>query len=416
MKKLLGIVALCLLFFNNVYALPKWMGKAIKVCRVNQDIDLSMIWTFENGEIEDQTDFSLKKGDYITLNRRTNKKQYWYIAGNNYFPSKNDEWKKFEVRNRVEKKIKIKDFVVDCKKISPKEIKYKSYTAGSFSEIFNKNYSSKEVTLSGQLYLPKKKGKFPVIYMQHGTSNPKGLASFYYKIIPKLKKENIAVFIGDSYSKREKKLQGWRLGLASRVLDGLNVLNALSKHKNIDPDKIGITGYSYGGMVAFFTAYPKLLDLVTNGKSFAAYMPVYPGCDVVFKDKKLVDKPMLMLHAELDNYAPTIDCIEYVKLLKQNGNNVDLKIYKGAHHGFITVKETEVLSTVGSFRYCKPGYITDEGYWFYNEKEWKNMTELETVNAIYSECGRPGVRIGGTLEQQEQTITDTINFFKKHLK
>ena len=169
-------------------------------------------------------------------------------------------------------------------------------------------------------------------------------------------------------------------------------------------------------MVAFFTAYPKLLDLVTDGKAFAAYMPVYPGCDVIFKDMKLVNKPMLMLHAELDNYAPTIDCINYVKQLKENGNPVDLKIYKGAHHGFITVKETKVFSDVGSFRYCKPGYVDDEGYWVYNDKEWKNMSELETVNAVYKECGRPGVSIGGTVEQQQQAVEDTVNFFKKHLK
>ena len=44
------------------------------------------------------------------------------------------------------------------------------------------------------------------------------------------------------------------------------------------------------------------------------------------------------------------------------------------------------------------------------------MTELETVNAVWKECGRPGVRIGGTVDQQQQAITDTINFFKKHLK
>lgn len=415
MKNIFLIIFFNIVLITNSLALPKWIGKPIKVCIVNQDIDLSMIWYYENGKIEEQIDFSLKKGDYITLNKRNNKNERWYIAGDNYFPSKNNEWKKFKVRNRVDK-VKLKDFIANCKKISFKEIKYKSHTAGSFNEIFTNNYSSNEVTLIGQLHLPSKKGKFPVVFMQHGTSNPKKLASFYYQIIPKFKKENIAVFIGDSYSKREKKLQGWRLGLASRVLDGLNVLNVLSKHKNIDPDKIGITGYSYGGMVAFYTAYPKLLDLVTGGKSFAAYMPVYPGCDIVFKDKKLVDKPILMLHAELDNYAPIGDCIEYVKLLKENGNNIDLKIYKGAHHGFITVKETEVLSTVGSFRYCKPGYITDEGYWFYNNKEWNNMTELESVNAIYSECGRPGVRIGGTIEQQQQTIADTINFFKKSLK
>ena len=58
---------------------------------------------------------------------------------------------------------------------------------------------------------------------------------------------------------------------------------------------------------------------------------------------KLVKKPMLMLHAELDNYAPTIDCINYVKLLKENGNDIELKIYKGAHHGFIKVQETKVF-------------------------------------------------------------------------
>ena len=415
MKKLLGIVVLGLLFFSNANAMPKWIGKAIKVCRANQDIDLSMVWFYDNGSVEEKIDFSLKKGDYVTLNRRTNKDQKWYVASNNYFPAKNSSWAKLEVRGRYEK-VRIKDFLIDCKKIKYLKVKYKSYTANSFNEIFNNKYSSKPVKLSGELYLPKKKGKFPVVYLQHGTANPKSLINFFQKVIDEMHKENIAVFVGDSYTNREKKLQGWRLGLASRTLDGLNVLNALSKHKNIDPNKIGITGYSYGGMVAFFTAYPKLLDLVTDGKQFAAYMPVYPGCDVIFKDMKLVNKPMLMLHAELDNYAPTIDCINYVKQLKENGNPVELKIYKGAHHGFITVKETKVLSNVGSFRYCKPGYVDDEGYWVYNDKEWKNMSELETVNAVYKECGRPGVRIGGTVEQQQQAVEDTVNFFKKHLK
>ena len=296
------------------------------------------------------------------------------------------------------------------------KINYESHTAVSFNEIFNNNYSSKPVTLSGDLYLPKKEGKFPVVYIQHGTGHVKNKKKVFKKIIAEMHKENIAVFIGDSYTKRKITKDFWKLGLAARVLDGLNILNTLSKHKNIDKDKIGITGYSYGGMVAFFTAYPKLLDLVTNGKSFAAYMPVYPGCDVVFKDMKLVNKPMLMLHAELDDYAPTIDCINYVKKLQEHGNSVELKIYKGAHHGFIKIMKKEYLESVGNFRNCKPGYVDEEGYWFYNNKSWKNMTELETVSAIYKECGAQGVTIGGTAEQQQQAITDTVNFFKKHLK
>ena len=89
MKKLLGIVVLGLLFFSNVNAMPKWIGKAIKVCRANQDIDLSMVWFEDDGSVEEKIDFSLNKGDYVTLNRRTNKDQKWYVASNNYFPSKN---------------------------------------------------------------------------------------------------------------------------------------------------------------------------------------------------------------------------------------------------------------------------------------------------------------------------------------
>ena len=147
-------------------------------------------------------------------------------------------------------------------------------------------------------------------------------------------------------------------------------------------------------------------------------MPVYPGCDLIFKDMKLVNKPMLMLHAEFDDYAPTIDCINYVKKLKENENPIELKIYKGAYHGFVSAreKEKEFLPYIGNFRNCKPGYITDEGYWFYNNKEWKNMTELDAVNAIWIECGQLGVTIGGTVEQQQQAISDTVNFFKKYLK
>ena len=309
-------------------------------------------------------------------------------------------------------------FILSSNVFSASSIKvnYESHTAVSFNEIFNNNYSSKPVTLSGDLYLPKKEGKFPVVYIQHGTGHAKNKKKFFKKIIAQMHKENIAVFIGDSYTKRKITKDFWKLGLAARVLDGLNILNTLSKHKNIDKNKIGITGYSYGGMVAFFTAYPKLLDLVTNGKNFAAYMPVYPGCDVVFKDMKLVNKPMLMLHAELDDYAPTIDCINYVKKLQEHGNSVELKIYKGAHHGFVKIMEKQYLESVGNFRNCKPGYVDEEGYWFYNNKSWKNMTELETVSAIYKECGAQGVTIGGTTEQQQQAITDTVNFFKKHLK
>ena len=43
------------------------------------------------------------------------------------------------------------------------------------------------------------------------------------------------------------------------------------------------------------------------------------------------------------------------------------------------------------------------------------MTELETVKAVFKECGGEGVTVWGTKEQQKQAIADTVNFFKTHL-
>tara|TARA_B100001057_G_C22165144_1_gene687207 strand:+ start:95 stop:355 length:261 start_codon:yes stop_codon:yes gene_type:complete len=62
------------------------------------------------------------------------------------------------------------------------KVNYESYTAVSFNEIFNNNYSSKKVTLSGNLYLPKKEGKFPVVYIQHGTGPAKNKKKYIKRL------------------------------------------------------------------------------------------------------------------------------------------------------------------------------------------------------------------------------------------
>ena len=420
MKKLLAILVLALFWCSSANSIPSWIGKnPIKICKASQDIELTMNWYNDDGSLEEKpTPISIQKDEYVGYYPRVkgkakHKKQRWWMTkSGEAFTAKNESWMKSIVDKKY-KGVKINKVLKKCKNVS--YLKYETNTPESFNEVFNKKYKTKSVKLEGQLYLPKKKGKFPVLYIQHGTGHQKNYVNAFHKLIDEMHKENIAVFIGDSYTGRGINKSFWKLGLSARVLDGLSVLNVLSEHKNIDKDKIGITGYSYGGMVAFFTAYPKLLDLVSKGNHFAAYMPVYPGCDVVFKEARIVNKPMLILHGEFDDYAPTIDCINYVKQLKENGNSVELKIYKGAHHGFIKVQERKFYEFVGNMKNCKPGYIDEDGYWFYNNKSWKNMTELETVNAAFKECGGEGVTVWGTKEQQKQAILDTVNFFKAHL-
>ena len=282
-------------------------------------------------------------------------------------------------------------------------IKYKSFNPSNFEEIFQDKFKNSQVQLSGELILPNGQGKFPVVVLQHGTGDNK--KKWYKDLANELKKNNIGTFINDSYSNRKK--SGPDLTLAPRVIDGLFLLKELANHPKVDKDRIGIQGYSYGGMVAFFTAYQDLVDKI--GLKYAAHMPVYPGCDVIIKHMSTTEAPILMIIAENDDYAPAGDCIKYGPTIGE------IKIYKNAYHGFISSnKNKEFLKNIGHFNKCERGYIKTDGKWFYNGKT-RNGSESEILSQIWKECGDKGVHIGGNDEFRKLLINDTIKFFSEHL-
>ena len=84
---------------------------------------------------------------------------------------------------------------------------------------------------------------------------------------------------------------------APRVIDGIYALQAVANHPRVDSKRIGIQGYSYGGMVAFYTAYQGLADLVNA--EYAAHMPVYPGCDVVINHMKITQAKIKMIFTDI---------------------------------------------------------------------------------------------------------------------
>ena len=287
----------------------------------------------------------------------------------------------------------------------PETITYQSYNPKNFEEIFSKTFYSNSIELTGELTLPGKEGKYPVVVLQHGTGGNKNKKIWYKNLSKKLLENGIGVFINDSYKNRN--IKGSELTLAPRVLDGLFALEAISSHPHVDYSRIGIQGYSYGGMVAFFTAYKELADLVNN--EYAAHMPVYPGCDIVIKHMEMTKAPIKMIIAEMDDYAPAIDCIKYGPKIGE------IKIYKGAYHGFINAtQKKDFLKDVGHFNNCERGYIQEDGKWFYNGKV-RSGSEKQILSDIWKECGSKGVHIGGTKKQREMLIIDTVDFFIQEL-
>lgn len=63
------------------------------------------------------------------------------------------------------------------------------------------------------------------------------------------------------------------------VPHAFGALKFLAGHPRIDPDRIGIAGFSLGGILAMYTASSMLAaEHLGSGPRFAAHVPVYPVC------------------------------------------------------------------------------------------------------------------------------------------
>ena len=220
------------------------------------------------------------------------------------------------------------------------KIEYTSYNAETYNDVLTGKFNSaKQVTLHGNLYIPAKDGKYPVILLQHGSGTiNETYGDWYGDLVPILIKNGFGVFVNDSYhgrgmgnsSKDQSKLSG-----TARVLDAFYALNELSKHPNVIPNKIGITGYSFGGFVSHMTANKNLIEALKLDNIFASHLPVYPTCQAYFKEINLTGKPMLFLLGEKDDWTPAKYCVEYVENSKKK---VLMRIIK-----FIMEQDTVLL-------------------------------------------------------------------------
>lgn len=116
---------------------------------------------------------------------------------------------------------------------------------------------------------------------------------------------------------------------------------------NIDPDKIGICGFSAGGETAALTALfddrqYKPMDAIDQQSSRPDFaMLIYPG-GLVDRDEstlrdyiKVNDKspPMFFVHAFDDPVSP-LHSLALASALKQAGGSAELHIYEGGGHGY----------------------------------------------------------------------------------
>ena len=189
--------------------------------------------------------------------------------------------------------------------------------------------------VSGTLYMPSNSSApCPAVVMVHGTLGINSVGAFYKESISKA---GIAIFEVD-----------FKTGIYSGPRDrpspdtlvplGFAALKELRKLPAIDPNRIGIMGFSMGGHLTVNTAFEKNRKLwMGDGQGFATHVAFYPVCKPFIKesDCKPTGAPMIIFYGTKDAYGDGENVPVFKRLLLQKYNfEVTTVEYPGVHHDF----------------------------------------------------------------------------------
>lgn len=199
------------------------------------------------------------------------------------------------------------------------------------------------IRISGDLRIPDNAAKpAPAVVIMHGSSGPDGRLKYHAEA---LNAAGIATLVADYFQPR-----GYSGGTGSRPSsptvnypDAYGALQFLAEHPDIDPKRIGIMGFSWGGVIALKTAQAAITDQMSDGEIFAAHVAFYPVCWAFGPGgpghaeavKPWTGAPVLIVAGGRDDYDERESCPQFAASLPEaNRSLVSVKVYPDATHGF----------------------------------------------------------------------------------
>ena len=223
-------------------------------------------------------------------------------------------------------------------------IEFQSMPTMTIKKFLNGTVPGRTETIWGTLKFPANAPdkNVPVVVIMHGSG---GISIWEEHWINTFNSIGLATFMVDSNWARKKCKKEFKKAIKwcadvhrgmNRIIDGYAALELLSKHPRIDPTRIGCLGISLGARGCLYLNVKRFQKMWgTPGLKYAASVPIYPPCNVIFKeDDVITDTPIRIHVGELDTYFPFDTCIDYGERLRAKGKDVQVKVYPDAHHGF----------------------------------------------------------------------------------
>jgi dienelactone hydrolase len=198
-------------------------------------------------------------------------------------------------------------------------------------------------TVPGTLQLPDGEARVPAVLIVHGSGGVDGRGAFHAQA---LNAAGIATLEIDMWTPRGVTgLQNRPRNVMDTMPDVWGGWRLLGAHPRIDPSRIGVMGFSWGGVATMLSAFglrPADASATLGEARFAAHVALYPLCELYLpggRGRSLVESgaptgaPVLVYNGDQDDYdVDPNDCLKLPAAFSTMP--IRVVMVPGATHGF----------------------------------------------------------------------------------
>lgn len=212
--------------------------------------------------------------------------------------------------------------------------------------------------LTGYVFAPSSPGPHPAVVMLHGRAGPysslkrgqhdAGALTARHRMWGNFwaGRGYVAIHVdsfgprgyGDGFAKHSYNSRPLEVSEQSvRPLDAYGALAYLRSRADVAPDRIGVQGWSNGGMTVLATLGPQPPGLPnpTVASGFRAAIAEYPSCRAPSAEPGYVPyAPLLITVAENDDEVSPTVCRAFAEKIRDRGAAVEFVWYDGADHSY----------------------------------------------------------------------------------
>jgi len=237
-----------------------------------------------------------------------------------------------------------------------------------FSVLLTDFDAAPETTGFGDLYLPdgaNGTSKVPAMVIVHGSGGITDGREHEYA--QQFATAGIAGFVIDYYAPRgvtadtPYMLKTMAATETDLIVDAFAALERLQEHPSIDPSKIGVIGFSYGGMATRYALDERLAKkLSPNGPDFALHVDFYGPCHQSTGHSGTTGAPYLAVYGDQDNSVDPAECARVQDDLRANGTPVEAHVLEGAGHAWEN-SAPQAMGKTAFVRGCQFSFHPDDG-------------------------------------------------------